>query len=704
MRVKTLQILWHDKQPVFSVDFSPCHPGVLATAGADKEVKVWRLAEDDKGDPAVEYVTTLSNHTKTVNVVRFGPSGDAIASAGDSGEVVLWRAHKPHAPDPASKADGDGKTSAPSHAATSAAPSWKAAASLRGQMDDVQDLAWSPDGSAVVTGSVENVAVVWDAQKHRALRRLDGHHHYVQGVAWDPLGDFVTTQSGDRSCRVYAPAPPPPAAQRRALAAAAKREEAKEAPKTPNQSNGAPMRGSAIDAAAGDASAARAPHPPAVQLSVRDRIKCGGLALEHVLAKAPLTHTARTPVAHTHPAQGGGRGEGAEGGATIGAAHACASPLAPNAPLGGSSGGGEKDAPGGEKDVGGKAREEGPPPKRAKIPKTFLFHDETMPSFFRRLDWSPDGSFLACPAGQYARPSDGKPGHCVHIYARGQWQAPALTLPVLTKAVVAVRFNPVLFKHRQSKGNETEGEGREGEERERGRARGGREREGEGSAAQGSLGSPNLVFDLPYRVVFAIATLDTVAVYDTGSPSLAPVCLASGLHFAALTDIAWAPDGRTLAVSSHDGYCSLFTFNQGELGTPIEDACAQSERKRGGECVEHAPHTTGPPFTEHGTRLGALGDTTPCIGVHKGVALRTTSPPTTPIEGGRKEREGGGATRFMGGTQGKGKGEGEGDAVIVDEERTRRVAEARARGAQEESAAGAGAPKRRITPQQMRPL
>ena len=44
MRVKTLQILWHDKQPVFSVDFSPCHPGVLATAGADKEVKVWRLA------------------------------------------------------------------------------------------------------------------------------------------------------------------------------------------------------------------------------------------------------------------------------------------------------------------------------------------------------------------------------------------------------------------------------------------------------------------------------------------------------------------------------------------------------------------------------------------------------------------------------------------------------------------------------------
>lgn len=28
-----------------------------------------------------------------------------------------------------------------------------------------------------------------------------------------------------------------------------------------------------------------------------------------------------------------------------------------------------------------------------------LFHDETLPSFFRRLAWSPDGSFLLVPAG-----------------------------------------------------------------------------------------------------------------------------------------------------------------------------------------------------------------------------------------------------------------------------------------------------------------
>lgn len=41
MRATTLEVVWHDKQPVLSVDFHP--DGTLATAGADREIRLWQV-------------------------------------------------------------------------------------------------------------------------------------------------------------------------------------------------------------------------------------------------------------------------------------------------------------------------------------------------------------------------------------------------------------------------------------------------------------------------------------------------------------------------------------------------------------------------------------------------------------------------------------------------------------------------------------
>lgn len=40
-KVKTLQIVWHGKEPVYSLDFHP--DGTLFSAGADKEIKSWEV-------------------------------------------------------------------------------------------------------------------------------------------------------------------------------------------------------------------------------------------------------------------------------------------------------------------------------------------------------------------------------------------------------------------------------------------------------------------------------------------------------------------------------------------------------------------------------------------------------------------------------------------------------------------------------------
>lgn len=45
MQLKTLQVAWHDKEPVFSVDFQPSSHTVV-TGGQDGELKVQRVQGD----------------------------------------------------------------------------------------------------------------------------------------------------------------------------------------------------------------------------------------------------------------------------------------------------------------------------------------------------------------------------------------------------------------------------------------------------------------------------------------------------------------------------------------------------------------------------------------------------------------------------------------------------------------------------------
>lgn len=40
MKAKTVQIHWHEKNPIFSLDFQPVYPYKLATAGADFMARV----------------------------------------------------------------------------------------------------------------------------------------------------------------------------------------------------------------------------------------------------------------------------------------------------------------------------------------------------------------------------------------------------------------------------------------------------------------------------------------------------------------------------------------------------------------------------------------------------------------------------------------------------------------------------------------
>jgi len=81
-----------------------------------------------------------------------------------------------------------------------------------------------------------------------------------------------------------------------------------------------------------------------------------------------------------------------------------------------------------------------------------------------------------------------------------------------------------------------------------------------------SLEDKTRLFDLPYRIIFAIATLDSISIYDT--EHIHPLLVISNTHLEPITDMAWAYNGYVLAISSRDGYCSFVGFTENDLGKP----------------------------------------------------------------------------------------------------------------------------------------
>lgn len=393
MKVVTCEIAWHNKEPVYSLDFQHCSDGRfhrLATAGVDTTVRLWRVDTGPDGKAVVEFLSNLVRHTKAVNVVRFSPDGQLLASGGDDSVILLWKLNDSKESDQPSLFQDNEDDQLNKE-------SWSVVKTLRGHIEDVYDISWTRDGNFMISGSVDNTAIMWNVAKGQKLCILNDHKSYVQGVSWDPLGQYVATLSCDRAMRVYS------------------------------------------------------------------------------------THTKKKAF--------------------------CVSKL--------SSG----------------------PQAEGEAKQFRMFHDDSMRSFFRRLSFTPDGSFLLAPAGCVEL------GESIinttYIFSRKSLKRPIAHLPCPSKATLAVRCCPVYFELRTKKGED------------------------------GSVQPLPNVFQLPYRMVFAVASEDSVHLYDT--QQTLPFGLVTNIHYHTLSDLTWSADGSFLAVSSTDGYCSFLSFSPGQLGTPLKE-------------------------------------------------------------------------------------------------------------------------------------
>jgi WD40 repeat protein len=74
---------------------------------------------------------------------------------------------------------------------------------LKGHTGVVRGVAFSPDGTRIVTGSDDQTARVWDAQSGEPLLNLTGALGSVQSVAFSPDGTRLATNTGDQTAKVW---------------------------------------------------------------------------------------------------------------------------------------------------------------------------------------------------------------------------------------------------------------------------------------------------------------------------------------------------------------------------------------------------------------------------------------------------------------------------------------------------------------------
>lgn len=205
-----------------------------------------------------------------------------------------------------------------------------------------------------------------------------------------------------------------------------------------------------------------------------------------------------------------------------------------------------------------------------------LYANETLTSFFRRLTFTTDGSLLLTPAGQYStqHPPQNENGkttyeviNTVYIYTRGGINKPPIAhLPGHKKPSVVVRCSPILYTIRKGSVStkhitiDTSAEEDVPSLPEPAIATKGSPahsvmdppplisttgdtavsvsspKSSDGETDVDSPG-PQMAFSLPYRMVYAVATQDSVLLYDTQQQT--PICIVSNLHHATFTDLTW---------------------------------------------------------------------------------------------------------------------------------------------------------------------
>jgi WD40 repeat protein/tRNA A-37 threonylcarbamoyl transferase component Bud32 len=164
---------------IWRVAFHPEDSSLLASAGEDKKVRLWRLGKPSE-QPRQERV--FEGLEASAVSLAFSPDGTLLASGsgthhtGDPAVIKVWNVH-----------------------------TGAEVATLHGHTNEIWGLTFTPDGSRVVSASHDQTIKFWDLHNGRETLTLRAHSDNVRAVTF--LGDRLVSVSEDHTVKLWEPTP-----------------------------------------------------------------------------------------------------------------------------------------------------------------------------------------------------------------------------------------------------------------------------------------------------------------------------------------------------------------------------------------------------------------------------------------------------------------------------------------------------------------